>query len=215
VPPGADQSIDICFHQDLQHRLARARRKSLFPLFRSSFVSAILSSVMGSSGTGGWPSQIHRSSTLPVTTFRSCARRAPSNRVFPPARAYRRISTKSKDANSRTHCAQSSHKDLAVVGVVAQIAVLAAAPAHWCQPFASGRGEFHRGLAGLIRLRMLGGAGVPPGVCNRSWRRPLVAAVRGSRHCTMGTPDLNKGHLERELTHSSSGQLSMWSERSP
>jgi hypothetical protein len=45
-------------------------------------------------------------------------------------------------------------------GIVAQVAVLAAARAHLCQPFAFGCGEFHRGSP-TTRPRMLGGAGVP------------------------------------------------------
>jgi hypothetical protein len=45
-------------------------------------------------------------------------------------------------------------------GIVAQVAVLAAARAHLCQPFAFGCSEFHRGSP-TTRPRMLGGAGVP------------------------------------------------------
>src|SRR5437763_9908580 len=44
-------------------------------------------------------------------------------------------------------------------GIVAQVAVLAAARAHLCQPFAFGCSEFHRGSP-TTRPRMLGGAGV-------------------------------------------------------
>ena len=68
---------------------ATARRKSPSPLFRNSSSSVILSSVIGSSVLVGWPSQIHRSRTFPVTTFRSRARRALSNRALHPARANR------------------------------------------------------------------------------------------------------------------------------
>ena len=56
-------------------------------------------------------------------------------------------------------------------------------------------------LLRLMYYRMLGGAGVPPGVSNRSWRRPLVAARKGeSSHRITGTADLAKKHLERGLT---------------
>jgi hypothetical protein len=46
-----------------------ARRKSPSPLFLNSSSSVILSSLIGSSVLVGWPSQIHRSRTFPVTTF--------------------------------------------------------------------------------------------------------------------------------------------------
>ena len=63
-------------------------------------------------------------------------------------------------------------------GIVAQVAVLAAARAHLCQPFAFGCGEFHRDSP-ITRPRMLGGAGVPRECVTASRRRPLAAAVRG------------------------------------
>jgi hypothetical protein len=55
------------------------------------------------------------------------------------------------------------------------------------------------GLAYHQRTRMLSGAGVPPGVCNRSWRRPLAAVGKGeAATVTSGTADLDKKHLAAE-----------------
>ena len=90
-------------------------------------------------------------------------------------------------------------------GIVARVAVRAAARAHLCQPFAFGCCEFHRGSP-TTRPRMLGGAGVPRECVTLQALAP-AAAVRGKPPLRMGTPDLNEGHLERELTRRSSGQL--------
>ena len=49
VAAGADQTFDIGFHQDLQHRLRYGSQEIAIALFCSSSTSAILSSVIGSS----------------------------------------------------------------------------------------------------------------------------------------------------------------------
>ena len=61
VTPGADQPLDVGLHQQLQHRLRHARRKSPSPAFSSSSASTNLSSVIGSSRGQVEVSQLHLS----------------------------------------------------------------------------------------------------------------------------------------------------------
>ena len=99
VPPGADQALDIGFHQDLQHRLRHGSQEvALAALLQQLGQRHVL---LGHRVLGGLGVKFGNSTVAdrPMTTCRSRARRAPCDGAFRPPRAHRRISTTSEDAN--------------------------------------------------------------------------------------------------------------------
>jgi hypothetical protein len=100
VPPGADQALDIGFHQDLQHRLRHGSQEIPVAALLQQLGqrhSVVGHRVLGQLGVK------HRNSTLaglPGDHLSLARARAPCYRAFRPTRAHRRNSTTSADTNS-------------------------------------------------------------------------------------------------------------------